>query len=238
MQVVRIQHVMIKILYSLWGQGIRLFVYILLCYWSTLLTRPKDEDKRRIFLNLSHPQGESLNDNVVKTNFDNIPFSLKLVTVDDIVQEILALHSPLIFKIDVSRAFRNLRVDPVDVLKLGISWHGSYYLDSLIAFGWLLGTSAFQMVADAIAHIMTSKDGKVRPYVDDFVVVAEEDIAESLFENLANIFNKVGLPMNRDKIVPPCTSMTCLGINIDILHNTLSIDHDKLASIYQECTRV
>ena len=88
---------------------------------SRLLTRPKDEDKRRRILNLSHPQGESLNDNVAKTNFDNRPFSLKLATVDDIVQEILALHSPLIFKIDVSRAFRNLRVDPVDVLKLGIS---------------------------------------------------------------------------------------------------------------------
>ena len=47
---------------------------------SPLLTRPKDEDKRRIILNLSHPQGESLNDNVDKANFDNRPFSLKLVT--------------------------------------------------------------------------------------------------------------------------------------------------------------
>ena len=44
--------------------------------------------------------------------------------------------------------------------------------------------------------------------------------------------------MNPDEIVPPCTSMTCLGINIDISHNTLSIDHDKLLAIYQECTRV
>ena len=205
---------------------------------SPLLTRPKDEDKRRIILNLSHPQGASLNDNVDKTNFDNRPFSLKLVTIDDIVQEVLALNRPLIFKIDVSRAFRNLRVDPVDVLKLGISWDGSYYLDSAIAFGWTHGTCAFQMVADAIAHIMSTGGGKVLPYVDDFVVVAEEDIAQGLFDDLANLFTEVGLPMNPDKIVPPCTSVTCLGIIIDIFNNTLSIDHNKLSSIYHECTRV
>ena len=94
------------------------------------------------------------------------------------------------------------------------------------------------MVADAIAHIMTTKGGKVLPYVDDFVGVANRDIAQGLFKDLASLFTEVGLPMNPDKIVPPCTSMTCLGINIDISHNTLSIDHDKLLAIYQECTRV
>ena len=124
-------------------------------------------------MNLSHPQGVSLNDNVDKIRFDSRPFSLKLVTVDDIDREILALDRQLIFKIDVSRAFRNLRVDPVDILKLGITWDASYYLDSAIAFRWMHGTSAFQMVADAIAHIMSTRRRKVLPYVDDFIVVAE-----------------------------------------------------------------
>ena len=68
------------------------------------------------------------------------------------------------------------------------------------------------MVADAIAHIMATKGGKVLPYVDDFVVVANKDIAHDLFKDLASLFTEVGLPMNPDKIVPPSTSMTCLGI--------------------------
>ena len=76
------------------------------------------------------------------------------------------------FKIDVSRAFRNLRVDPVDVLKLGIPWDGSFYLGSAIAFGLTHGMSVFQMVANAIAHIITTTGGKVLPHVDDFVVIA------------------------------------------------------------------
>ena len=74
--------------------------------------------------------------------------------------------------------------------------------------------------------------------MDDFVVVAEEGLAEGLFCDLANLFTEVGLPMNPDKIIPPSTSITCLGITIDILNSTLSIDHQKLASIYQECINV
>ena len=129
---------------------------------SPLLTRPKDRDKRRIILNLSHPQGFSLNDIVDKTRFNNRHFFLKLLSVDDIIQ-ILPCDNPLILKIDVSRAFRNLRVDSVDVLKLGITWKGSHYLDSEIALGWTHGTSACQMVADAIAHAMSTRGGKVLP---------------------------------------------------------------------------
>ena len=46
-------------------------------------------------------------------------------------------------KIDVARAFRNSRVDPADALKFGIKWDNEYFLDSVIAFGWVHGRSAF-----------------------------------------------------------------------------------------------
>ena len=43
---------------------------------SPLLSRPKDGDKRRVILNLSHPNGGSLNDNVGRAKFDagNLPY--------------------------------------------------------------------------------------------------------------------------------------------------------------------
>ena len=37
---------------------------------SPLLTRPKDVNKRRVILNLSHPNGQSVNDHVDKNKFD------------------------------------------------------------------------------------------------------------------------------------------------------------------------
>ena len=108
---------------------------------SPLLTRPKDTNDRRVILNLSHPKGQSLNDHVDKLNFDGRPFTLKFPSVDDIVERILQITDPLIFKIDVARAFRNLRVDPVDALKFGLSWRDALYVDAGVAFGWTHGSA-------------------------------------------------------------------------------------------------
>ena len=47
----------------------------------------------------------------------------------------------------------------MDVVKLHIIWDGSLYLDFAIVFGLIYRTSAFQVVADTIAHIMSSKGG-------------------------------------------------------------------------------
>ena len=72
-------------------------------------------------MNLSYPRGKSVNDFVDKELFDGSKFALKLPTIDDIVSELNHLGSEaLLAKIDVARAFRNLRVDPADSLKFGI----------------------------------------------------------------------------------------------------------------------
>ena len=56
-------------------------------------------------------------------------FNFKFPSVDDIVAEILKIEGDIyLSKIDVARAFRNLRVDPVDALKFGFTWQGSHYV--------------------------------------------------------------------------------------------------------------
>ena len=57
---------------------------------SPLLSRPKDHDKRRIILNLSHPYGSSLNERVPRDKFDGQKFTLKFPSVDDIVDRIVS----------------------------------------------------------------------------------------------------------------------------------------------------
>ena len=126
---------------------------------SPLLTRPKDTHKRRVILNLSHPYGASVNNQVSKSHFDNRKFTLRFPGIDHIVQIILETDDPLMYKIDVARAFRNLRVDPVDVVKFGIHWDNHFYLDQSIAFGWTHGRAAFQMVSGAVMHTSCVKHG-------------------------------------------------------------------------------
>ena len=205
---------------------------------SPLLTRPKDLHKRRVILNLSHPYGASVNDQVSKLHFDKRKFTLRFPGIDDIVQKILETDDPLIYKIDVARAFRNLRVDPVDAVKFGIYWDNCFYLDQSVTFGWTHGSAAFQMVSDAVTYAMRKSGASVFAYIDDFIGVSPRRDAMRHFQHLHNLLQELGLPINLDKLNPPCRDLICLGIRIQIPQASLSIDPQKLRAIHDECLHV
>ena len=126
---------------------------------SPLLTKPKDINKMRVILNLSHPYGHSVNDHIDKDKFDSVAFALKFPSIDNITPDIVKHKGDVVlFKVDVARAFRNLRVDPADALKLGIRWADAFFVDLLVAFGWKHGSGLFKILSDAIAHIMAKKN--------------------------------------------------------------------------------
>ena len=59
-----------------------------LYHCSPLLSCPKDDHKRRIILNLSHPHGNSVNGRVPRDRFDGQHFTLRFPSVDTIVANI------------------------------------------------------------------------------------------------------------------------------------------------------
>ena len=206
---------------------------------SPLLTRPKDLNKRRVILDLSYPAGASVNHFVDKTLFDGSHFTLKFPTVDNIVQEIINCNDdPHLIKIDVSRAFRNLRVDPKDGLKFGLKWGDSYFIDGAIAFAWVHGSASFQLAADAVRFIMKKKGFDVFAYIDDFIIVSPKHKAHVAFHALHDLLVELGLPINPAKCDPPSKVLICLGIKVNIDVNSISIPKSKIDSILQECTSI
>ena len=118
-------------------------------------------------MNLSYPAGQSVNDHVDKNEFDHTPFILKFPTIDSIARGICeAGDDVVLFKVDVARAFRNLRVDPVNALKFGIKWADAFYVDLAVAFGWTHGSGAFQILSDSSRFIMAKKGVKLHCYID------------------------------------------------------------------------
>ena len=170
---------------------------------SPLLTRPQDGNKRRVILNLSYPYGNSLNDKVNKSHFDGLQFVLRFPSVDDIVAKILETPVDVyLSKIDVARAFRNLRVDPLNALKFGIHWQGKYFIDKGVAFGWVHGSSAFQMTSDVIIYIMKTRNHHMWAYIDDYILIGSKEATEAAFHDLSTLSTELGLPMNSDKRTP------------------------------------
>ena len=168
--------------------------------------------------------------------FDGRKSTLKFPTIDYVVHYTTGIEGdPVIYKIDVARAFRNLRVDPVDATKFGIHWNGLYFLDQSVTFGWTHGSEAFQMVPDAVTHIMSKNGATVVAYIDDYIGIAAQHDVMCHFNHLHALLLLLGLPINQEKLCPPCKDLTCLGIRMNIHKASLSIDPEKLAAIHKKC---
>ena len=89
---------------------------------SPFMSKSKpNSDRRRVIIDLSWPLGASVNAGIDKTSYLGSPFSLTFPTVNDITSELTRLErGVLLFKIDVSRAFRHVKVDPGDYDLLGL----------------------------------------------------------------------------------------------------------------------
>ena len=175
-------------------------------HYSPLLSRPKEGDTRRIIVNMSFPYGSSVNDNISNNEYDGVDFQLRYPTVDDIVKSVQDLgNEVLLSKIDVSRAFRNLRVDPFEYDALGLTWDGKSYIDISIPMGMKTGSALCQRTTDVIRHVMQSKNVRLYNYIEDIICVHQRHNARQEFDALYSLFEFLGLPINPKKVVPPAT---------------------------------
>ena len=58
---------------------------------------------------------------------------------------------------------------------------------------------------------------------------------EYVFRRMYELIEQLGLPINPDKVVPPTTVMTCMGIRVDAYHKTISLTKEKLNELQLLC---
>ena len=139
---------------------------------SPLMVRDKqDSDSKRTIMDLSWPEGHSVNFGVSKDVYLGTEFVLKYPSLDSITRSIRKLGpAAMMYKIDISRAFRQIKVDPGDIDLLGFKVNNQYFLDLSFAFGYRNGSQIFQRCTDAIRYIM-SQHGfhNLHNYIDDLI---------------------------------------------------------------------
>ena len=57
-------------------------------HYSPILSRPKVDDTRRVIVNLSHPWGRAVIDYISNEVYDEVAYTLKYLSVEDIVDTI------------------------------------------------------------------------------------------------------------------------------------------------------
>ena len=108
------------------------------------------------------------------------------------------------FSVDISRAYRNFRSDPLDWPLLGVTFEGNVYIDIAMLFGARMSSLYMQNVAEFITRSLRTENLKVLIYLDDVVGVAStEDKAMHNFQRVKDLLLALGLPLAEAKSVPP-----------------------------------
>ena len=107
---------------------------------SPLNTVPKkDSAERRVIVDLSFPKhspDRSINGGIKKDAYLGDPIQLRYPSVDNLVN-LVREKGPVcfLFKCDLSRAYRQLPVDPGDLNYLGYKWRGELFIDVTLTMG-------------------------------------------------------------------------------------------------------
>ena len=204
---------------------------------SPFMTREKpDSSVRRTIVDPSWPESHSVNAGVAKDECLGSKVLLHHPAVDDIVNKLKELApGALMFKVDISRAFRQLKVDPGDIDLLGLK-QDSYFIDQSVPFGYRYGSIFFEKVTDSIRYIMRKHGfNSLFNYVDDLIYCDLPSKIYQAYQFLLELLPKLGLDINTKKLVPPTTSMICLGILVNSETRTMCVPSEKLASIADIC---
>ena len=110
---------------------------------SPFMTRDKPHSKnRRVIVDLSFPQGKSVNACSAQDVYLNTPFVLKLPTIDHVKPVKSLGKGCMIYKIDIKHAFRHVKLDPKDYDLLGLCQDG-WFLDTCLPFRFRHGSALF-----------------------------------------------------------------------------------------------
>ena len=130
---------------------------------------PKDHmpDRFCLIINLSAPEGASVNDRIV-----NSLTSLQYSHVADTV-ELIKSAGPgaLMVKLDLKSAYRHVPVHPDDQALLAVRWQGHTFVDTALPFGLCSAPKIFTALADGLAWVMACECiSSFIHYLDDFFV--------------------------------------------------------------------
>ncbi len=144
--------------------------------------------KWRLIVDMSAPEGRSVNDGVS----EHWTF-LKYVGVKDAAHIItFYVRGALLAKVDVKSAYRNIPV------LMGMLWGENLFIDTALLFGLRSAPKTFSAVADAVEWVARQEGVKnIIHYLDDFLIVAAPDTDEgsATLKTVLGIFDRLGLPV-------------------------------------------
>ena len=192
----------------------------------------KQPGKFRTIMDLSYPEGSSVNDFI-----DKEEFSLKYVTIDRAI-EFIQLLGPGCFlnKVDIEGVFRIIPVSPRDFNLLGICWKDRFYYDTRLSMGGRSSPGLFDKFASALEWIAINNYELVHTchLLDDFLTVEAPSNKGKGLKKLLQFFDILNVPVASHKVEGPSQKLEFLGITLDTVALEASLSEEKISKLKGE----
>ena len=201
---------------------------------NPLGARDKPDGSVRLILDLSQPEGLSVNSHIDKDSF-----AVHYTSMDSAIAHIFSAgpQGALLAKADLQHAFRLIPVRPEQRWLLGHHWEGAYYVDLRLPFGLRSACSIFNDLADllAIATRHHANHGNIHHYLDDFFFIgpAGSGACGEAYQTFLDLCQRCSIPVSPDKCCPPSTRMELLGCVLDTENMSISLPSAKLRALIQ-----
>ena len=192
----------------------------------------KDTTERRVILDLSFPLNAAVNSFVSKDEYLGETVDLVYPKVDDFAQLIKQKgRGCLLYKLDLTRAFRQIQIDPGDINLVSFVWKKHIFCDSVLSMGCRSAAYCCQRLTNAIAFIMFKIGIYILNYLDDLASAETVDKAQFAYETLGAVLHKCGIEEAKKKACPPSTVMTFIGILFNTEKLTMEVTTERLHEI-------
>lgn len=197
------------------------------------LVPKKEVGKFRLIHDLSWPKGSSVNDGIPHEEA-----TVSYETFDDVVRLILDSGPfSMVAKCDILEAFRIIPINPIDYHLLGFMWNDKIFFDMCLAMGCSSSCRIFESFSNALQWILCKAipSARVSHILDDFVFVGPHNSSAclSLLNTFLAICERLGVPINHNKTVLPCTSITVYGLIIDTAIMEIQLPVDKINKLIE-----
>jgi len=202
---------------------------------SNSLMMVPQKDKIRPVLNVSYPQGESLNDNIDPLGPEKVYMSSARLFSYSILES--GLRS-VMSKFDIKSAYKNIPCMLKDLALQGFTWCGRFFIDISQIFGAIAAVSNFDIPGNTCKTLAQATSSIPRSLVhrqlDDVPFVAPERLSwcQEFGEIYESVCEKVGMPLaeecpHKEKAFKLSRTGRVLGIEFDSYNLLWRLPLDK-----------
>ena len=180
----------------------------------------------RMIVDLSSPQGNSINDSI-----DDIFAKVNYARLEDALSLVLKCGpTPYMAKTDIEKAFRLLPLNPDQYHLVGIFWEGHFYFDKCIPMGARSSCQLFEEFSSAVEFIAKERGVQFMVhYLDDFFLVNVSEVScHKDLHSLLSTGSDIRVPWVVDKTVLPTRKTTFIGFEIDTVDEVVRLPNEKL----------